>query len=564
MCDTQEHIKIGEKAFSWSLDILKSGRAGTGYTWVNELVARKYAPYPSTSYDRGGRPLVFLLSNGAQVSYGDILGLAGDFYPEYAKIFADRERVQKGHELLLDSDAVADDNPGVPHIEEINRVLHAYHKKLDDPKSWKHQDEVDARPGILQVRIDKVHDWQSHDFGRVLRLALNNPDHFGIEAVEKWERYHRLACEIAAEGRRYYDRADARGYKALSGGGLPANRGQPSDPQIIPLLGSKAYPLVNSLWLALRYNAFGDHFLSDLFSSGHMRTPRWDLMEQFPTGHYRVHLGNFGTTVIGSAELDLASVLSGIHHDEDGRYGLWCDLLLGNLRLGSIGTGCAGIDVGQFFARGDGHYLDPANVDARALCYRAVALSIRDVLFASLIGKDPREATHYWTPFGGKSGGAGARWAALRLVPRPLPPNPDWKYVPHRSRKGPDGKYWNHQPLAMPTDGLEGRWQRLREYVTAPDGATHRRTAEQNELRQKTFKYYRLPYIGTDLGDPHTGPGTSGTYYDLKAWLAKPDGFLENIGSYEWWSIEMGRLAMTYGGYKSLDPEPHDNDGHAE
>jgi hypothetical protein len=116
----------------------------------------------------------------------------------------------------------------------------------------------------------------------------------------------------------------------------------------------------------------------------------------------------------------------------------------------------------------------------------------------------------------------------------------------------------------MPTDGLERRWQRLREYVTAPDGATHRRTAEQNELRQKTFKYYRLPYIGTDLGDPHTGPGTSGTYYDLKAWLAKPDGFLENIGSYEWWSIEMGRLAMTYGGYKSLDPEPHDNDGHAE
>lgn len=553
MCDTQEHIKIGERAFSWCLDILKSGRAGPGYAFINELVARKYAQYPN------GRPLMFVLTNDAQVSYGDILAMAGDFYPEYARIFADREGVAKGHELLLDSDAIADDNPGVPHKEEIDGILSAYHKKLDGQK-WNKRDEEDARPGIAKIDLDKVHDWQSHDFGRVLRLALSNPDHFGIEAVEKWERYHRLACAIAAEGRRFYESGDLAGYEALQGGDLPANRGQPCEAAMKGLLGKKAYPLVNSLWLALRYNAFGDHFLSDLFSSGHMRTPRWDLMKQFDG--YAVQLGSLGTKAIGSASLDLASVLSGIHHDEDGRVGLWCELLLGKLHLGSLGQGAPAIDVDQFFARGDGHYLNPENVDVRALCYRAVALSIRDVLFASLIGKDPRLAPHYWTPFGGKQP---VRWASLRLVPKPLPPSPDWKCDPYLQRKSPDGIYWNHQPLANPTDSLETRWNRLREYVTAPDGSIPARALETNELRQAQFKYRdHLVYIGTDLGDPAKAPGTSGDYYDLKVWLTKKASFLEKIGREEWWTVEMGRLAMTYVGYKSLDPERRDNDAHAE
>ncbi len=434
MCDTQEHIKIGEKAFSWARDILKSGHAGPGYDWVNNLVNQKYekGAYPKK------RPLLFFLTNEAQVSYGDILAMAGDFYPEYGGIFADRKQLETGHALLLDSDAPTDDNPGVTHKDEIDAILSAYHQKLND-EEWVRRDEIGARPGInridlgaIQKRLqqegvpvgDQRWDWQSHDFGRVLCLALKNPDHFGIEAVEKWERYHKLACAVAAEGRRYYQSGDLAGYEALSEDGhLPANRGKPCEPVMKVLRGKKEYALVNSLWLALRYNAFGDHFLSDLFSAGHMRTPRWDLMQRFPIGGYAVPLGNLGTALTGSAYLDLASVLSGIHHDEDGTFGLWCELLLGKVRVGSLGNGCPAINIDQFFARGDGHYLNPENVDARALCYRAVALSIRDVLFASLIGDDPRKAPSYWNPFGGKQQ---SRWASLRLVPKPLPPDPRW------------------------------------------------------------------------------------------------------------------------------------------
>jgi hypothetical protein len=88
---------------------------------------------------------------------------------------------------------------------------------------------------------------------------------------------------------------------------------------------------------------------------------------------------------------------------------------------------------------------------------------------------------------------------------------------------------------------------------------------ETNELRQAQFKYHEhLVYIGTDLGDPQKGPGTSADYYDLKAWLTRKKSFLEKIGTDEWWTVEMGRLAVTYAGYKSLDPERQDNDAHAE
>ncbi len=285
------------------------------------------------------------------------------------------------------------------------------------------------------------------------------------------------------------------------------------------------------------------------------------MMQQFPPAQFSVKLGSLGTKAIGCAQLDLASVLSGIQHDEDGRFGLWCEVLLGKVHLNSLGSGCPAIDVDQFFARGDGHYLNPENVDARAVCYRAIALSIRDVLFASLIGKDPRQAAHYWTPFGGQQP---ARWASLRLVPKPLPPDPAWKPVAYQKRKSSGGGYWNHQPLSNPTDGLDARWQRLSDYITASDDAIPQRTAEENELRQTKFKYHHLPYIGTDLGDPKTAPGVSGDYYDLKSWLEKKTSFLEHIGQDEWWAVEMCRLAVTYASYKSLDADAQDNAAHAE
>ena len=286
-----------------------------------------------------------------------------------------------------------------------------------------------------------------------------------------------------------------------------------------------------------------------------MRTPRWDLMQQFPPDPYSANLSWPGKKVIGAAKIDLASVLSGIHHDEDGRFGLWAELLLGKVRVGSLGKDCPAIDADQFFARGDGHYLNPVNVDARALCYRAVALSIRDVIFASLIGKDPREAPHYWTPFGGKQP---SRWASLRLVPRPLDPDPNWQVEFYLKRRSGD-RYINHQPLVMPESGLDDRWKQLGEYIAAPDNAIPSRTLETNRLRKTSFTFHHIQYVGTDLGDPRTGPGNSAAYFDLKKWLSSKTSFLEHIGQDEWSVLELGRLVGTYKAYKSLDADPHDN-----
>ena len=41
-----------------------------------------------------------------------------------------------------------------------------------------------------------------------------------------------------------------------------------------------SHGLINNLVVALKHNAFGDHFLSDLFSAGHMRVARRQMFDQ--------------------------------------------------------------------------------------------------------------------------------------------------------------------------------------------------------------------------------------------------------------------------------------------
>ena len=536
MCDTQEHIKIGEKSFSAAIEMLDAGRAGHGYDMFRSFVKARYAPYPYPDSDKSfSRPILFELTNKSQVSYGDVLGLAGDFYPEFASIYASRGHLEHGHVLLLDDDARSFDNAAVPKRGEINAILSAYHHLLDG-KKWTVGDMEDARPGIklkplpefdidipiVNRRVVHVAGGRSFaeegDLGRVLRLALNNPDHFLFEAIEKWERYHTLAWRIAAEGREYFDRGDTAGYLQASGKDLPENRGKP-DPLLVGQTRDPGYPLVNSLLLALRYNAFGDHFLSDLFSSGHMRTPRADLMKTFSTSEFVV-TSDLLSYVTDGDTVDLASVLSGIQHDEDGRYGLWCELLLGKVRIGKLSAALPALEVDQFFARGDGHFLQDINETARQLCYRAVALSVRDVLFASIIGRDPREATHYWTPFGGDT--QGARWASLRLVPRPLPHGEGWNVDPLKRKNGA-GHYVNHPAFAMPDSGsLDGRWSALRDFVQAKGApSASARTFDSCLIRARpmTLKGHKLPgQVESDVGTEKL-PGLSMEWFNLAAKL---------------------------------------------
>jgi hypothetical protein len=106
--------------------------------------------------------------------------------------------------------------------------------------------------------------------GRYLALAAVNWDHFGDHAVIAYRAGHTWAMQTAA---------------AIQGSNKTA-------PAKLVTLGH-AYAI----------NAFADHFLTDLFSAGHLRTPRKELYDQCTPG-------------------TVGSLLARCMHDEDCMYGL--------------------------------------------------------------------------------------------------------------------------------------------------------------------------------------------------------------------------------------------------
>lgn len=120
--------------------------------------------------------------------------------------------------------------------------------------------------------------------GRYLMLASSNWDHFGSGAIASYRAGHALACWFAA--------------RAASGGA--------------------------KLEYAYMVNAFADHFLTDLFSAGHLRVPRKPLQEASLTSGYRAVdalVVPALNTLVGAPDL-LGGMLAKKMHDEDGKSGL--------------------------------------------------------------------------------------------------------------------------------------------------------------------------------------------------------------------------------------------------
>ena len=118
-------------------------------------------------------------------------------------------------------------------------------------------------------------------------------------------------------------------------------------------------PFGMPMTLAIAYtaNAFADHFLTDLFSAGHLRTPRLDL-----------HNWSYLETEYGG----LGDVLSWYGHDEDCRYGL-------NISNSS----------GSWLIYGDKRIFDSVNAQGLSTAKEAVGLSKQEVYDAYQTGVDP-------------------------------------------------------------------------------------------------------------------------------------------------------------------------------
>jgi hypothetical protein len=169
--------------------------------------------------------------------------------------------------------------------------------------------------------------------GRYLGLAAKNFDHFGQCAIAAYSAGHQVALDAAA--------------------GIAS--------QNLPLAQQ-----VQALQHAYAQNAFADHFLSDVFSSGHMRTPRQAL---------------YGHTTPSA----LGSLLARGMHDEDCKYGLTVHNERGD----------------TWVAYGDKQLMNPLNQTNLKYVTQALQASADEV----------------WAAYKSEAAPGASTWAAMLIVP---------------------------------------------------------------------------------------------------------------------------------------------------
>ena len=203
------------------------------------------------------------LPNGIQLTYGEIIAFAGDFYgiPEspiceevngtsYKSRFMDafntlgrgdvasirNELIQIRHILMIEKNSVATvlghGDPSIPTVLEKN-------------KTYNQPSDVYQQHGLwFTIQYDTIlgGKWSLGiplKFGRMMKLAENNPDHFQPYSKKVWETGHLLALQKAEDARMIFR---ARREEAV-------------------LLLNEAYAI----------SAFSCHFLTDSFAAGHIR-----------------------------------------------------------------------------------------------------------------------------------------------------------------------------------------------------------------------------------------------------------------------------------------------------
>lgn len=285
------------------------------------------------------------LENGLSVSYGDIVLLAGDFYgiPEQpialgATLEEKRQRFLNAYATLNNGDHATTEVPRILAIVKDEK------KQLEDGIALGENPDVIYERMSLQHTIawncitggicledhpemsqDTIHDAYYLYPGRYLKLMNQDFDHFGKEAQSVYKIGHQLALEMAVSASNQHD--------------------------------------THKLAQAYSMNAFASHFLSDSFSSGHMRVPRLTLYQT-------------------TRPAALGSLLANAMHNEDSRNGL----MVSNERGHTWKT------------YGDSYYFDPRNLANRDILKRAMQASVDDIFWAYLNGRIPSDTASTYLP----------------------------------------------------------------------------------------------------------------------------------------------------------------------
>jgi len=182
-----------------------------------------------------------------ELTYGQLIALGGDFYGVVGKPISLADDPKKVFLAAWDS-LVRSEQETLSilsvMVEEIAALAAAKEAGLEPSSAYqKLGDTLSARWNQITGGGLPGNSWLP--FGRYLNLAAENFDHFTHDAVKAYKAGHAVALAVAQDA----------GKNADEGG----------------------------LQLAYAMNAFADHFMTDLFSAGHMRVPRKELYDMVLT-----------------------------------------------------------------------------------------------------------------------------------------------------------------------------------------------------------------------------------------------------------------------------------------
>jgi len=295
--EANKHRTIGGKAFG---ELLKA----------NETIDKLTPDLIDPTFN-----YIYLAGKGEAITAGDWVALAGDFYgipeepisggpDEEIDLVTSKTRFLAAYKTLADvkgTDALKERDGILEEIEkEEDVVKKALRNKESIPDAIQHYAEEANRnqAGTTAFTQNVFIQLLIHylplgligitSFPRYLNLAKYNFDHFGTDAQIAYEAGHLVAVDTAREA-------------------YTTKRNDGND------------EAAKKIFLkALTQELFACHFLTDLFSAGHMRVPRKEL-------YHQVKRNNpiFNNPAFADKTYEVAGVLSLMMHHEDGKKGLW-------------------------------------------------------------------------------------------------------------------------------------------------------------------------------------------------------------------------------------------------
>lgn len=267
---------------------------------------------------------LLLVANQIELGFGDIVALAGDFYgvPNQAISLPGGNEEAKTNRFMAAFNTLEEANP-----EELRRVLNEIEQEcLQVANSALPHHCYSSQLIEHNARLtDAKKDYQD--------LLEDNSDHFSTQAVKAYEIGHRIALDIAKNSGRNRDRKG----------------------------------LVRSYAI----EAFACHFLTDLFSSGHIRNQRGDL-EKFLVKKLRFK---------EKRAKPLAAILTAAQHEKDGQSGVNVRNNRGN----------------EWRSYGDGFFFSPQSEENRRRVTEATIHSLKEIYDAYNLG-DTTSHMSNWLP----------------------------------------------------------------------------------------------------------------------------------------------------------------------